>query len=92
VAVLPDGDISTFAQAYHRGEPVLLPAGHFSSLPAIQKWFSTSGLDEDSQAFLNTAYLSKFGDTIVPLEITDAAGRFVQVEQPLQFFLEYVHI
>jgi hypothetical protein len=38
---------------------------------------------------LNTAYLKKWGSAVVPLEITNEDGKFAQIHQPLQFFLEY---
>ncbi|GAB7350856.1 hypothetical protein MBLNU459_g1384t1 [Dothideomycetes sp. NU459] len=36
---------------------------------------------------LNQSYLSTYGDTLVPLEVT-SDGKFAQVQQPLSFFLE----
>ena len=89
VQLLPDATLSTFrTQAFQPGIPAILPHGHFASMPAGQTWFLHSPELPDT-AKLNTAYLSKFGDALVPIEVTDN-GRFVRVQQPLQFFLEYV--
>ncbi|KAL1306716.1 hypothetical protein AAFC00_005383 [Neodothiora populina] len=55
-------------------------------MPAITKWFSRSSKDS-SNARLNVEYLSKYGDVVLPIEVTDGQG-FSQLHQPLQFFLD----
>jgi len=97
VPILPNGDLSTFRDAYKANLPVLLPRGFYKSLPAVSKWFTpasqhahnaTSPPTPTAAAALDTTYLSRFGDAVVPLELTDAEGRFAQIQQSLQFFLE----
>lgn len=90
VPTLPDSTLATFrSRAFQPETPALLTRGQFTSLPAAQKWFSRSAEHPHETTSLNTAYLSNFGNAIVPLEITDN-GQFTQTDQPLQFFLEYV--
>lgn len=90
VTTLGDGSIITFRDnAFVPAVPSLLPRGSFSSIPAIPKWFDASS-GRLSRPILNTAYLKKWGSTVVPLEITNEGGQFAQVHQPLQFFLECV--
>lgn len=87
VPTLPDGTLSTFrSRAFQIETPALLPRGHFTSLPASQKWFKKSA-DVAQSTFLDVDYLSQYGTAIVPLEIT-SDGHFAQIEQPLQFFIE----
>jgi hypothetical protein len=69
--------------------PSLLPSGSFSSVPAIQKWFLESA-NQGAGCHLNIEYLKKWDSAVVPLEITHEDGKFAQINQPLQFFLEYV--
>lgn len=89
VTILPESTLATFrTRAFQKKVPALLPRGHFDTLPAIHKWFSKSGEHGIDDARLDN-YLDKFGDAIVPLEITDD-GRFVQVQETLQFFIKYV--
>lgn len=89
VTILPDSTLATFrTRALQKAVPALLPRGHFNTLPAVHKWFSKSVEHGNDDARLDN-YLDKFGDAIVPLEITDD-GRFVQVQETLQFFIRYV--
>lgn len=86
VPVLPDASLETFRRdAFEPARPALLPRQHFSRLPAVSKWFSHTA----DHAVLNARYLSPFGATVVPLEITNN-GQFVRIEQSLSFFLECV--
>ncbi|CAD0083272.1 unnamed protein product [Aureobasidium vineae] len=90
VPILPDASLTTFRDhAFVPAVPSLLPRGSFSSIPASQTWFHESS-ERDDCCHLNTAYLKKWGSTVVPLEITNKDGTFAQIHQPLQFFLEYV--
>lgn len=74
VSTLPSADIETFrTQYFNPGRPVLFPRQHFSgSLPAVQKWFKPrSAVQKDKSIWqLNKEYLSEYGDTLVPLELT----------------------
>ncbi|KAK5167972.1 uncharacterized protein LTR77_006539 [Saxophila tyrrhenica] len=93
--VLPDASLETFrSQAYQPAIPVLLPRNTFAHLPAISKWFipryQQSGGGVAGEAALNRTYLSRFGSTIVPLEISNNE-HFSRTEQSLSFFLECVH-
>jgi hypothetical protein len=90
VPVLAEHSLTLFReQAFAPASPALLPRGSFSHVPAIQKWFQPSA-ELPACSALNTVYLKKWASTIVPLEITNDAGQFAQVHQPLQFFLECV--
>lgn len=80
IPILPDGSLSTFrTHAFAQSLPFLLPRGHFSSLPAIKKWFLPPSL--------NVPYLSTYATTLVPLELTTPTS-FAQTHQPLQLFLD----
>ncbi|KAK5120475.1 hypothetical protein LTR85_006130 [Meristemomyces frigidus] len=74
--------------AFDPETPVLLPRGTFESLPAVQNWFAKTS--DGQQVTLNRSYLSRFGSTIVPLEISNN-DQFNRIEQSLSFFLECVH-
>ncbi|KAJ9668620.1 hypothetical protein H2201_001262 [Coniosporium apollinis] len=71
VPILPTGDVETFrTQYFNPGRPVLFPRKHFSgSLPAVQKWFKPRNAVQNTWQ-LDKEYLSQFGDTLVPLELT----------------------
>lgn len=85
--VLRDGSLSVFRNdAFQPALPTLMPRGHFNELPAIAKWFGTPPGD-DSPPSLNTEYLDRFKDAVVPLEIT-SNGEFAQVHERLSFFIE----
>lgn len=106
--VLPDSSVETFRDlAFAPAQPYLFPRGHFANLPATNKWFSPA--DEESEMGgkgLDTAYLLRFGDTYVPLEISTAASReidetrgsagklprpgFARAEHPLSSFLHFI--
>jgi hypothetical protein len=91
VPTLPDTTLETFRKhAFEPALPALLPRGCQSHIPAVSKWFlpadhhSTTG-----NAQLNNQYLSNYGGTIVPLEITNK-GNFIRIENSIRFFLEFV--
>ncbi|OQO12298.1 hypothetical protein B0A48_02939 [Cryoendolithus antarcticus] len=89
ISRLPIGNIETFREvAFTPSKPCLLPRNHFANISAVTKWFTSSPQD-DGVAHLNTRYLSRFGSTIVPLEITNE-GNFTQIQQSLSLFLECV--
>ncbi|KXL42082.1 hypothetical protein M433DRAFT_157264 [Acidomyces richmondensis BFW] len=86
VSILPDGSLQTFRQkAFGPALPFLLPRQTFNNFPALRKWFTASDLPA-----LNYTYLSRFGATTVPLEITNN-DKFTRIEQSLSFFLECVN-
>ncbi|KAF2172944.1 hypothetical protein M409DRAFT_16895 [Zasmidium cellare ATCC 36951] len=88
IPILPDGSLETFTtQAFNPAKPALLPRKHFADLPAIHKWFTKP--TPTTPTLLNTPYLSKFGATLVPIEITNEA-HFTRIQQSLSFFLECV--
>lgn len=90
VPILPDATVETFRkEAFEAATPALLPRQSFQDLPAVHKWFSKEPTKAGSIS-LNRPYLSRFGSTIVPLEISDN-DQFTRVEQPLSFFLECVN-
>lgn len=84
--VLPDANLDTFrSRAFERAIPALLPRQTFAYLPAIEKLFIVD--DKPKQSALNVDFLAQHGDTIVPLELSDA-DTFTRVEQPLSIFVE----
>ncbi len=95
---LEDGSLQAFREkAFIPSKPALLPTAYFIALPSIQKWFRTTQ-DEMGGVALDHSYLSKFGDAIVPLELTrlstaSAASHdedsFQRAEVPLHIFLEW---
>ena len=93
--VLPDGRVETVRrEAFEPSLPALLPAGSFSKLPAIHKWFARSE-QGTSLAALNYDYFEIFGTATVPIELTHLNGRngpeesFQRAEVPLHLFLEW---
>ena len=90
IPLLPSASLKIFQdQAFRPALPHLLPRESFTSIPAVGKWFHESS-EHGAQCHINTAYLKKWGTAVVPLEITNEDGKFAQIHQPLQFFLEYV--
>jgi len=90
VPLLSNATLNTFRQeAFTPSTPALLPRHSLTGLPAIQKWF-VSLSDKSQPTTLNREYLYHFGDTIVPLEITDN-GQFGRVELAFIYFLECVY-
>ena len=65
-------------ESFRRGtsqmqQPILLPLGHFSNLPAITKWFKPS--EQLDGAFqLDYSYLERFSSVTVPLELISASN------------------
>lgn len=85
VTILPSSDLNIFRErAFLPALPAVLPRGAFKTIPAIRKWFHS-----DDPIQLNASYLSRFGSTIVPLEITHGSN-FTRMQQSLGFFLECV--
>ena len=69
VQLLQDGSVETFRRhAFQAQQPILMPLGHFSKLPAVTKWFKLPGQQ------LNYSYLEPFSSAIVPLELSDASN------------------
>tara|TARA_R110002003_G_scaffold128_2_gene12046 strand:- start:24384 stop:25217 length:834 start_codon:yes stop_codon:yes gene_type:complete len=64
----------------------------FTNIPAIEKWFNRS-LDDSSPA-LNAAYLDRFSESIVPLELTqtdnNGSSTFERFEAPLSLLLAHM--
>ena len=95
---LDDGVLENFrVQAFIPSDPALLPRGHFLGITAIEKWFLYSQKDVDIAA-IHKAYLSQFGNSIVPLEFTrlfsdpanvQADSSFQRADAPLQIFLDW---
>lgn len=88
---LPDTTLETFRQhAFEPALPALLPRGCQSHIPAVSKWFlPASGGSPTGNIQLNSRYLAKYGNTVVPLEITNK-GDFIRIEDSFSFFLEFV--
>ncbi|KAF2034862.1 Clavaminate synthase-like protein [Setomelanomma holmii] len=66
---------------------------YFADIPAIEKWFKRHETDKGSR-ILNTAYLDQFGDSIVPLELTQTSDNgtttFERFEAPLSLLLAHM--
>jgi hypothetical protein len=91
VPTLPDDTLETFRQhAFEPALPALLPRGCQSHIPAVTKWFLPADHGTTSKAQLNRPYLSKSGNSLVPLEITNN-GDFIRIENTMRFFLEFVY-
>jgi hypothetical protein len=96
--ILQDSSIETFKRdAFSSACPHLLPRGTFKNiLPAIDTWFTRTAPHGDGQTHkeLNIELLERFGDTVVPLEITitppDGQEDFQRIEAPLSIFLAYI--
>ncbi|KAK5128163.1 hypothetical protein LTR08_004089 [Meristemomyces frigidus] len=88
VPTLPDASLETFRrEALSPETPALLPRGTFNHFPAVSKWFTPPSASHPLT--LNQAYLTRYGPTLVPLEITHD-GQFARLEHSLSFFLECV--
>lgn len=86
VTVLPTGNLEIFRErAFEPGLPALLPRQYFRHLPAIQRWFVNSAEREGCE--LSLVHLSRYGETLVPLELSSEDG-FQRVEMPLSVLLE----
>ena len=98
---LQDGSLTTFREkASIPSKPALLPKAHFVALPSVQKWFRTSQ-DGAGRVTLNHIYISKFGDTIVPLEFTRISAAcaanhdedsFQRADVPFSVFMEWARL
>lgn len=91
---LSDSSVETFRHhAFSRAEPFLLAPGDLASFPAIAKWFDGEGVVLNGKKHLNIEYLSRFGATMVPVEVTSVSGgheRFARFDGTLTDFLEFV--
>lgn len=97
-----ENDIDHFRQQYFAAEkPAVVRSAEFSrTLPGYQKWFVQHETGSGSVG-LNYEYLSKFGDAVVPLEMTattspgegelekDGKIQFKRLHAPLSMFLAY---
>lgn len=92
--MLSDGTIDTFKRtSFEPALPALLPRRHFlGTIPATARWFLQNNPDTWE---LNYDYLSQFGDTIVPLELTKISPEaenedtFIREDGPLDILLNY---
>ncbi|EED23725.1 JmjC domain protein, putative [Talaromyces stipitatus ATCC 10500] len=104
---IPDeNDINHFRQHYFQVEkPVVIRAAKFvrEDLPGYKKWFTAGGKEDDnSHLQLNYKYLSRFGDAVVPLEMTTTTSssngedngevQFQRINAPLSMFLEWMQL
>ncbi|KAF2094831.1 JmjC domain protein [Rhizodiscina lignyota] len=95
VPLLKDPSIEYFRREYFVQEkPVLFPRGHFTALPAISKWFHSIRDTPKPSAAINVSYLKQYGDTFVPMELTETHGssngshiEFTRLTAPLLMFL-----
>lgn len=97
VIFLADGNIQTFqGRCFSPAVPALLPRGIYASLPAATKWFRMDRQGR-GQLQLDTEYLLRFGDPLVPLELTrpspgdpdGSANSFQRFTAPLSLFVEW---
>lgn len=102
VQLLKNGNVDFFREhAFEQAVPAIFPRGHFAHLPAISRWFVPRDQDKnknDSEKTvweLNREYLEPFGDTLVPLELTQFAKEsseedtFYRENAPLSVFLTW---
>ncbi len=94
VTTLPSWDPHPFRQrAFLPKFPALLPQDASKQPPASQSWFETISKEQPLRS-LKYDYLSRYGDVIVPLELTrkDGAGRetFERFTAPLKLFLDWM--
>ena len=94
---LPDDSVGTFREcAFLPAVPSLLPKGSFKHLPAKKSWFEVDLNDRDKWR-LKRSYLSPFGKTVVPLELTQGQRTtsattetvFERFEAPLDYFIDW---
>lgn len=95
---LEDATVHRFnVHAFAPAKPTLFPSGYFRLLPAIGKWFSPAEKG-GAQTRFNQAYMSKFENAFVPLELTRASvasdqgprdDTFQRAEAPLKIFLAW---
>jgi len=94
VPVLENGTVDLFRErAFLPALPATLPPGHFAHLPAVTAWFTEPSSDDATQT-LNHTYLSPYGDTIVPLELTShpptpTSPAFRRFRGPLHLLLNW---
>src|SRR5690242_19876656 len=77
-------DVKHGVRGFDANEPVVVTKS-FRTIPAIEKWFKPLS-EENSSYELDTTYLEKYGDSIVPLELTrtspDNSTAFERFEAP----------
>ena len=84
-----DGDNSV--NNFNAQEPAVFKQS-FNNIPAIEKWFLPSTPTTNSHE-LNLAYLSQYGDSIVPLELTRSTAQtssFERFDAPLSLLLAHI--
>lgn len=99
VVQLLDKSVDTFRDcAYLPAVPSRLPKGSFSYLPAKCSWFEADQNEGDVWR-LKRSYLSPFGKTIVPLELTRNQKTspitktiFERFEAPLSYFIDWCEL
>src|SRR5947209_10043361 len=95
VPKLPDWDINTFRErAFVPRLPALLPQDASRQPPASQSWFTGENKAPFSHV-LRYDYLSKYGEAIVPLELTrkdedTGTDSFERFNAPLSLFLDWM--
>ncbi len=94
VPTLASWDLFTFQQrAFIPKLPVLLPHDASKQHPASQAWLVRES-ERASSRTLNFDYLARYGDTRIPLELTqtDSSGRqtFERFNAPLKLFLDWM--
>ncbi|KAF2234820.1 Clavaminate synthase-like protein [Viridothelium virens] len=94
---LSDGSVEVFREhAFRPAVPAILPKGSLHNLPAVSRWFERDRENGEIWRF-NTSYLSPFGKTMVPVEVTqsnklpsgDLETKFLQQEAHLTDFIEW---
>ena len=96
---LPDDSVGSFREHAFKPElPALLPKGSLKNLPGIGSWFDADQNEGDVWR-LKPSYLSSFGTTIVPLELTRShetstgiKTTFEQFEAPLSYFISWCEL
>ncbi|KAI5303444.1 hypothetical protein KEM56_007534 [Ascosphaera pollenicola] len=82
-------DLQIFRTSFFNAEkPIVLPHGHFEAIPPMTRWFSNSQL--------NYEYLERYGECMVPMEVTRPSGTegaglpvFSRNYMPLYMFLQW---
>lgn len=90
-----DGNVPSFRTRYFEPEqPAVLPKETLRAVPAASRWFARA--DGTGAATLNYDYLSQFGDTLVPLELTQSPSAdqnfdesFQRFHAPFSIFLDW---
>lgn len=97
IPTLHDNKADIFREkCFNPAVPALMPRETYAFLPAITKWFCTDRQNPNLLQ-LNAAHLLRFGDPLVPLELTrevagahsPAADLFQRFHAPLSLFLAW---